>query len=47
MKDKSYERAIPNLDKLLEKCLVSVKHICLKIESLLNSNKFQEALKFS
>ena len=42
-----YEKAVTNLTTLLEDCVESIYHICLKIECLCKSFQFEEANTFS
>ena len=46
MKDNQQEKALLNIEKILNKCGKSENHMCLKIECLYNLNKSQDAFKY-
>ena len=42
-----FDRAVTQLNNLLEHCTCSINHICLKIELLLKAFKFEDAATYS
>ena len=45
--EEKYDKAVTNLNAILQECTQSIQHICLKIECLMKDYQFDEANKYS